>query len=387
MAECNKLLCSAITAAVSVLELESLKSLNVRSKRRRDDFVFLTCIASSAVVRDDISKIDGYVERIIPGYLPEQFKRHFRLSRETFECILNHLANFPTLQRRQLTGGRLQTTLEKDLMMLLWYLGTQETVRSISDRFDVQESTLILHNRRLIDVFSDLCKKFVKWPNNEEKQEIMSEFEDFSGFPGVIGAIDGTHISITPPGENEADYVNRKSFHSIILQAVCRHDRLFIDINCGWPGRVNDARVFRNSEVFQHQAQLCGPHHLVGDGAYPLSSYLMKPYRESQNMTAAEKMFNKTLCRARAIIEHAFGVLKGRFRRLQHINMVDIEYIVKTVVAACVLHNICIINHDELGENFETEVDEQVFAEVTTDTAEGNLKRLFLTRQLSNAQP
>ncbi|XP_062594068.1 uncharacterized protein LOC134255556 [Saccostrea cucullata] len=142
-----------------------------------------------AIVRDDISKIDGYVERIIPGYLPEQFKRHFRLSRETFECILNHLANFPTLQRRQQTGRRLQTTLEKDLMMQLWYLGTQETVRSISDRFDVQESTLILHNRRLIDVFSDLCKKFVKWPNNEEKQEIMSEFEDFSGFPGFIGAL------------------------------------------------------------------------------------------------------------------------------------------------------------------------------------------------------
>lgn len=51
------------------------------------------------------------------------------------------------------------------------------------------------------------------------------------------------------------------------------------------------------------------------------------------------------------------------------------------------LHNICTINHDELGENFETEVDEQVLAEVTADTAEGNLKRLLLTRQLSNAQP
>lgn len=61
---------------------------------------------------------------------------------------------------------------------LIWYLGTQETVRSISERLDVQEST-----RRLIDVFSDLCKKFVKWPNNEEKQEIMSKFEDFSEFP------------------------------------------------------------------------------------------------------------------------------------------------------------------------------------------------------------
>ena len=46
-------------------------------------------------------------------------------------------------------------------------------------------------------MFSDLCKKIVKWPNNEEKQEIMPNFEDISGLPEVIGAIDGTHIFIT----------------------------------------------------------------------------------------------------------------------------------------------------------------------------------------------
>lgn len=152
----------------------------------------------------------------------------------------------------------------KDLTMLLWYLGTQETVRSISERLDVQEST-----RRLIDVFSDLFKKFVKWPNNEEKQEIMSKFEDFSEFPGVISAVEGTRISIISPGENEADYVNRKSFH-LLSKAVCFHDRLFIDVNFGGPGRVNDAIVLRNSEVCQCQAQLCGPNHLVRDGTYPL---------------------------------------------------------------------------------------------------------------------
>lgn len=57
-------------------------------------------------------------------------------------------------------------------MMLLWYLGTQETVRLNSDRFDAPKSTFLLHKRRLIDVISDLYKKFVKWPNNEEKQDV-----------------------------------------------------------------------------------------------------------------------------------------------------------------------------------------------------------------------
>lgn len=116
-------------------------------------------------------------------------------------------------------------------MMLLQYLGTRETVRSISERLDVQESTL----------FSDLCKKFVKWPNNEEKPEIMSKFEDFSGFPRVISAVDGTRISITSPGENQVITLIEKVFIQLSL-AVCLHDGLFIDINCGWPGRANDAR-------------------------------------------------------------------------------------------------------------------------------------------------
>ena len=53
-----------------------------------------------------------------------------------------------------------------------------------------------------------------------------------------------------------------------------------------------------------------GPNPHVEDRAFPLSSYLMKPNRERQNMTAAEK-----LLQCRAITEHAFGLLKGRFWR------------------------------------------------------------------------
>ena len=34
----------------------------------------------------------------------------------------------------------------------------------------------------------------------------------------MIGCIDGTHIPITAPSNNEADYVNRKSIHSINVQ-------------------------------------------------------------------------------------------------------------------------------------------------------------------------
>ena len=40
------------------------------------------------------------------------------------------------------------------------------------------------------------------------------------GLPDVIGAIDGCHIPIKAPRENDSEYINRKGFHSLQLQAV-----------------------------------------------------------------------------------------------------------------------------------------------------------------------
>ena len=39
----------------------------------------------------------------------------------------------------------------------------------------------------------------------------------------MIGCVDGTHIKIQAPYQNENDFVNRKGFHSINVQAICNH--------------------------------------------------------------------------------------------------------------------------------------------------------------------
>ena len=40
-------------------------------------------------------------------------------------------------------------------------------------------------------------------------------------------------------------------------------------------------------------------------------------------------------------MEHAFGILKGRFRRLGYLETKSVEKANKIVGAACVLHNMC----------------------------------------------
>ncbi|XP_056594126.1 putative nuclease HARBI1 [Triplophysa dalaica] len=72
------------------------------------------------------------------------------------------------------------------------------------------------------------------------------------GFPRVIGAIHCTHVAIsTALGEHEADYVNRKSFHSLNVQMTCDHECMITSLDSKWPVSVHDSRIFRESILCQ----------------------------------------------------------------------------------------------------------------------------------------
>lgn len=90
---------------------------------------------------------------------------------------------------------------------------------------------------------------------------------------------------------------------------------------------------------------------LVGDPAYPLLNWLIKPYNESGNLTREQKYFNKKLSKARVSVECAFGRLKGRWRCIRKRLDVNLENVQNIVAACCVLHNIC----ETQGERFQNE--------------------------------
>ena len=93
-------------------------------------------------------------------------------------------------------------------------------------------------------------------------------------------------------------------------------------------------------------------YHIIGDSAYPLSNYLITPYRvRKQGMTVDEKKFNTHLASKRSVIERAFGLLGSRFPRLLKLNVKTLEKRINCIVSACVLHNWCIMEDD--GEDFD----------------------------------
>src|SRR6218665_1641467 len=54
----------------------------------------------------------------------------------------------------------------------------------------------------------------------QEANATKAKFYQMAVFPNVIGCVDGTHVRILAPIENEHEYVNRKNFHSINVQVM-----------------------------------------------------------------------------------------------------------------------------------------------------------------------
>lgn len=67
-------------------------------------------------------------------------------------------------------------------------------------------------------------------------------------------------------------------------------------------------------------------------------------------MLQIENNFNHVLSQTRQTIERAFALLKGRFRRLKYLDMSRIDLIAPTILACCVLHNICLHNTNDIED-------------------------------------
>ena len=159
---------------------------------------------------------------------------------------------------------------------------------------------------------------------------------------------------------NFLDWSHSKYGHLSYTSFHCLKLKINVFFNCSWPGRAHDARVFAQSPVAEDLADLCyiedrrldETFHIIGDSAYPLSNYLITPYRvRRQNMTVQQKKFNTHLASKRAVIERAFGLLGLRFPRLMRLKVNNLDKRIKCIVSSCVLHNWCIIEDD--GDNFE----------------------------------
>ena len=115
-----------------------------------------------------------------------------------------------------------------------------------------------------------------------KKEEILRIFDGFEQvfyLPRVIGEIDGSHICIIAPSEDEDAYVNRKRYHSINIQAICNANLIFRYVVAKWPGSHHDSFILKASTVHNRfKSGEFGDCWLLGDSGYPQKKWLITPY-------------------------------------------------------------------------------------------------------------
>ena len=302
---------------------------------------------------------------------------NFRMRKATFEYLCQQLSSS---LRKQDTVFRKAISVEKRVAVTLWCLATPCEYRTIAHLFGIARSSVCeIVQETCALIVSKLFHKYIHFPSGDSIDDLVDTFKSKWDVPQCVGAIDGCHIPVASPAMSRTDYYNRKGWYSVILQGVVDHSYRFIDINVGWPGSVHDARVLSQSSIFQkitsgellpdktiteNGVQI--PLYLIGDSAYPLKKWLMKPFTHGTVMTPAQRTFNYRICRARIVVENAYGRLKARWRRLMKRNDMNISHIPTVVTAACTLHNICEIHGETFNDSWLIEVNDSSFPQPTS---------------------
>ena len=127
--------------------------------------------------------------------------------------------------------------------------------RQLETTFGIGQGSVTNFTNRFIIAVLDNLRHVIRWPRDEEFQEVMEGFappELRMRIPNVIGAIDGSHIPISQPRlEYHQRYINRKGFYSIVLMAIVDDREKFTYVYSGQPGSMHDARVLKQSAFWR----------------------------------------------------------------------------------------------------------------------------------------
>jgi hypothetical protein len=294
------------------------------------------------VERTHIPKSLDFFQRVVFAYKDKEFKKIFRMDRDSFFDLLGQIQNHPIFEvRRQPQAG-----VELQLAVFLNRLGSKQTYFEIASRFGISEGMVQKCTGRVAKAIIGLNRTYIKWPEGERRRTVINGFKEVAGFPNVIGCIDGTHIPLLEAPVKDGDtYYTRKKRWSLHAQAVVDHEGKFTSYEIGWPGSVNDAKVWRNSYLFKNrETQFEQDDYLLGDSGYPISTILITPFRNTQD--PLERRFNHFLSSTRVIVKNAFGETKMRFPLLREMRAKDVTTMATLILCAFILHNFLVNKRD-----------------------------------------
>ncbi|XP_054088147.1 uncharacterized protein LOC128922257 isoform X2 [Zeugodacus cucurbitae] len=261
------------------------------------------------------------VWKTIPLYHDDTYFTHFRMTRETFADLKNALEPFWSTPHGEYS-------LEHSLHMTLWKLSNSSS-------------------KLFLKTIKTICKlkHEICWPSVSQQKKIMENFQ----------------TSRT----DAISYYDRKGNFPVIMQAICDSKFSFLDVFIGYPGSCHDANVWKNSPLYKGitsgQINLAKDAIILADSAYPVSRYLIAPFRDNGHLSREEKQFYYYMSSTRVFIEQTFGIFRAKFKILNHIDVRNIEDISTVTLACAILHNFILRSNPAHSEDNHTSRDGKNF--------------------------
>ena len=283
----------------------------------------------------------------------QSFRNFLRMDPLMFQELLTRIA--PRISKKD-TWFRKALDPGLKLALCLRHFATGDSYKSLMYGFRVPHNTISMFVPEVAEaIIQEYAHEIILCPiRPNEWHAIAEEFTRRWQFHHCIGALDGKHVAIKCPKNGGSIFYNYKGYHSIILMALVDGDYKFSWVDVGANGSASDCQVFNSCEMkeaiedgtigFPDPEPLPDddrpmPYFIAGDDAFPLRTWLMKPFNR-RNLPDAHLIFNYRLSRARRIVENAFGILANRFGCLLT-TMRQRPKVVEKIVLACIcLHNL-----------------------------------------------
>lgn len=202
------------------------RNLILMKKRRRTKLLLLQMYKNKNILKRRASRSEKFVnhqmfwEKDVPKFSEMKFKKTFRMSRNTFNQICDEIK---TDMSKCVTTFGAPIPSRKRVAIALYYLKSGADFDVVGTNFNVGKTTVC-------NILTDFCNAMLKhylhqeiqFPDSLQQRKQMADgFEMRWQFPGVLGAIDGSHIPIKKPIYEGSEYHNYKGWTSTVLLACC----------------------------------------------------------------------------------------------------------------------------------------------------------------------
>ncbi|XP_049708001.2 uncharacterized protein LOC126057001 [Helicoverpa armigera] len=324
-----------LVVAVANIVSENNENMNKFSTAFEKEFDYTSVRVENPGVVPVTRRMKGFYEDSVRNFTDDDYAVRFKMKRSTVQTLINFLKNY-------VKPGNI--SLDKKVHVFLWLMVSDSSYNEIGKLFGMHKSSVSNIFHEIATLLTEHRYRFISWPSVEEQHITRIKVNSRFKFPNCVGFIDACRFKV---GSKR----NKKDKPEIILlQAVCDESLIFLDIHIGELGKTRKHRVFKESALAHELKNFVEfENHILGDSEYRLRKNLITPFTSEELLTSEEMKFNEIHWKTRSYIGHAFELMKERFRKLNHIDIVKLESVHLLITVACILHNF-ILMHEGCSE-------------------------------------